>query len=158
MSLKRSQKSPTCCGKATSGSPVCRVENKNIGRKDKKQPTLTPNLGDLDEVPDNHGEPNGPQNRIPGISRVPRMYLDFQSSSNPIGGKLLECGVSMVIFDFRYTQNGCKFIVGGKSIGPAVMETDHPDWCTSYGLEGQVLEVAIKSKNSDPIQIMAQSD
>ena len=91
LSLKRSQKSPTCCGKATSGSPVCRVENKNIGRKDKKQPTLTPNLGDLDEVPDNHGEPNGPQNRIPGISRVPRMYLDFRSSSNPIGAKLLEC-------------------------------------------------------------------
>ena len=53
--------------------------------------TLTRNLGNLDEVLDSHGEPNGPQNRIPGISRVPRMYLDFRSSSNPIGAKLLEC-------------------------------------------------------------------
>ena len=49
------------------------------------------NLGNLDEVPDSHGEPNGPQNRIPGISRVPRMYLDFRSSSNPIGAKSFEC-------------------------------------------------------------------
>ena len=37
LSLIRSQKSPTCCGKATAGSPVCRVENKHIRRKDKKQ-------------------------------------------------------------------------------------------------------------------------
>ena len=67
------------------------LKTKTSEEKTKKQPKLTPNLGDLDEVPDNHGEPNGPQNRIPGISRVPRMYLDFRSSSNPIGAKLLEC-------------------------------------------------------------------
>ena len=64
-------------------------------KKQKATKTLTRNLGNLDEVPDSHGEPNGPQNRIPGISRVPRMYLDFQSSSNPIGAKLLESVLEM---------------------------------------------------------------
>ena len=41
--------------------------------------TLTHNLGDQGEVEDNHGGPNGVENRNPGIFRVTVMYLDVPS-------------------------------------------------------------------------------